>query len=33
MAEILAISPEKPEPQLIERAVELLRRGEVVGVP
>lgn len=33
MAEILAISPEKPEPQLIERAVQLLRRGEVVGVP
>jgi tRNA threonylcarbamoyl adenosine modification protein (Sua5/YciO/YrdC/YwlC family) len=33
VAEILAISPEKPEPQLIERAVELLRRGEVVGVP
>jgi len=33
VAEILAISPEKPEPQLIERAVQLLRRGEVVGVP
>ena len=33
MAEILAISPEKPEPQLIERAVQLLRRGEVVGIP
>ncbi len=33
MAEILAISPEKPEPQLIERAVQLLRRGEVVAIP
>lgn len=33
VAEILKVSPESPEPQHIERAAELLRRGEVVAIP
>ena len=33
MAEILKISPDSPETRAIERAAQLIRRGEVVGVP
>lgn len=33
MAEILKVSPEQPEPQHIERALECIWRGEVVSIP
>lgn len=33
MAEILKVSPEQPEPRPIEYAAQLIRRGEVVGIP
>jgi L-threonylcarbamoyladenylate synthase len=33
MTEILKIDPQRPQPELIERAAELLRAGEVVGIP
>ena len=33
MAELLKVSADSPEPRAIERAVQLIRRGEVVGVP
>ena len=33
MAEILTVSPDNPEERHIERAVELLWRGEVIGIP
>lgn len=33
VAEILTVSPEQPEQPHVERAVELLWRGEVVGIP
>src|SRR3990170_3301470 len=33
VAELLKVSADSPEPRAIERAVQLIRRGEVVGVP
>src|SRR3989337_161910 len=33
VAELLKVSADSPEPRAIERAVQLIRRGEVVGLP
>ncbi|MGH9803577.1 MAG: L-threonylcarbamoyladenylate synthase [Candidatus Acidiferrales bacterium] len=33
MAEILKVSPENPESNAVRRAAELIRRGDVVGLP
>ena len=33
MAEIVQVSPDNPEPNAVRRAAELIRRGDVVGLP